>query len=147
MQLDAPVQASPVSSKAQYVAPEIVSQRVPVMQSVLEEQRRVQREAPPWSMGLQTRGEAHCPFEVQGSSSCRFIGPPALLDADDAEEALDDEDAPDDEDDEAPELEELVPVPELELELGPPLLDEAAPPPLPPLPPLPGTHWAFWSQA
>jgi hypothetical protein len=102
-------------------------------------QVRVHRDAPPRTMGWHTRGEAHCPLAVQGSSSCRFVGPPALLDVDEVELPLDA-----DEEDEAPELDVLVAVPELEVELGPPLLDEDAPPPLPPLP---GTHRAFWLQA
>jgi hypothetical protein len=144
LQFDALEQGSPVSSKAQYVALEMVSQTVPVMQSVLLLQSRVHREAPPWVMGLHTRGEAHWPLEVQGSSSCRFIGPPELLDVDDVELPLDvDEALDEDDEDEAPELEVLVVVPELPVELVVLLLDEDVPPSLPPPP---GTHWAFWSQ-
>jgi hypothetical protein len=127
----------------------MTSQRVPVMHWLLDVHSRVQRDAPPWSIGRHTRGEAQSPLVVQRSSSCRFIVPPALLDVDDEleldAEVDEDEDVDvpleeDDEDDDVtvPELE--LPVLELLLPVVPLLDDE--PPPVP----LPGTHCAFWSQ-
>jgi hypothetical protein len=107
------------------------------MQAALELHVRVQRDAPPCTMGRHTRGEAQSPSEVQGSSSCLFIAPPPVL-LDDAEVEVDvDVDVEVEDEDE-------VPAPELELALlDVPLVPELelAPPPVPP-----GTHWEFWLQ-
>jgi hypothetical protein len=163
----AEVQARPVSSKAQYMDPPMVSQRVPVMHAALELQVRVQRWAPPCTMGRQTSVAAQSPSEVQRSSSCLFIVPPAVLAAEvDEELVVDVDDAADDDEGPAPELEldPLAPVPELpldplapapELPLGPappmPELPLGPAPPMPeldeaPPPPVPSTHCAFWLQ-
>jgi hypothetical protein len=123
------------------------------MHVALEVHSRVQREAPPWSMGRHTRGDAQSPLVVQRSSSCRFIVPPALLDVEEDAELDAEVDEDEDEDVEVPlDEDEDVAVPELELPVLElpvlelpldvvPLLDDE-PPPVP----LPGTHWAFWSQ-
>jgi hypothetical protein len=148
----AAVHARPVSSKAQYLLLEIASQRVPATgHSAFELQVRVQRLAPPCTMGSQTSGEAQSPCEVQRSSSCLFINPPlVLLDEDEAadvveaaaeDEAAVDEDDPLEEED-ALEAGPPAPVPALELDpLAPvPVLDDV-PPPFPEDPELGGTHW------
>jgi hypothetical protein len=131
-------QVRPTSSPAQYWTPPTTSQRVPVMHCPLDEQGRVQRLAPPATMGRQISGDAHCASEVQSSSSCSPVPPLVLLD------------------DATLEVVVVAPLLALVLEVvAPPVpvVDVVAPPvPAPPEPllptepELPGTHCAFWSQ-
>jgi hypothetical protein len=120
-------------------------QTVPDMQAALELHVRVQRWAPPGTMGRHTSGEAHSPSEVQRSNSCSLIVPPVVLLDDDVDEdvaAADDDVATEDVDDE----EDVLPPPELALALLAVLVllvlePEVELPEAPPVPP--GTHCAF----